>query len=320
MNRSFHRSDFLSLAAAAALTAGLASPAAADTFPVRVQGNLNDDSIAFYYSQKSGLFQKAGLDVTIERGTSGAGVAAAVLAGSYEVGKSSITSILEAHEKGIPFTLIAPAGIQDVSAPYGGMLALKETALKSGKDLENQTVGLSSLSSIGRAAVCSWVEKNGGNWKAVQFVEIPLTQAAGAVTQKRVIASETVQPFLAQALDSGTFQALPVYDTLAPRFALTVWFTTRDWSAQHPDQAKAFAKTIAQAAAYTNAHQAETAPLLAQATSVELGVIQHMQRVTNGAALVPGQLQPIINAATRYGLLKASFPATEVIDRNAVTG
>ena len=99
----------------------------------------------------------------------------------------------------------------------------------------------------------------------------------------------------------------------------TVWFTTRDWSARHADQARAFARTIAQAAIYTNSHQAETAPLMAQATNVELGVIQHMQRVANGIALVPSQLQPIINAASKYGLLRASFPAIDVIDRNAVT-
>ncbi len=318
MMRPIRRSRFCVLTGGSLVIAATTLPARGQILPIRVQGNLNDDSTAFYYAQKSGMFQKAGLDVTIERGTSGAGVAAAVLAGSYDVGKSSITSILEAHEKGIPLTLLAPAGIQDVTAPYGGMLVLKDASIKSGKDLENQTVGLSSLSSIGRAAVCSWAEKNRGNWRAIQFVEIPLTQAAGAVTQKRVIASETVQPSLAAALDTGAFQALPVYDTLAPRFALTVWFTTKDWSAKHPDQARAFARTIAQAATYTNSHQAETAPLIAQATGVELSVIQHMQRVSNGTVLAPKELQPVINASSKYGLLKAAFAASDVIDQNAV--
>ena len=317
MKRFISRSEFVAVTAAAVAVAG--TPARAQTVPIRVQGNINDDSTAFYYAQKSGLFKKAGLDVTIEPGTSGAAVAATVLGGSYDLGKSSITSILEAHEKGIPFTLLAPAGIQEIAAPYGGMLVLKETSIKSGRDVENQTVALSSLSSIGRAAVCSWVEKNGGNWRAVQFVELPMTQAAGAVAQKRVFAAETVQPFFAQALDTGTYQALPVYDTLGQRFALTVWFTTRDWSAKHPEQARAFTRTLAQAAAYTNAHEAETAPLMAQATNVDVAVFRQMRRVVNGTILAPAQLQPIISACTKYGSLKASFPAADVIDRNAVT-
>lgn len=311
------RSRFLAFAAASA-AAGIAQRASAQELTqVRVLGNPNDDSTSLYYALKTGMFKKAGLDVTIDMGTSGAAVAAAVAAGSYEIGKSSVTSIFQAHEKGLPFTLIAPASVQEASAPFAGMIALKESPIRTGKDLENQTVGLSSLSSIGRAAVCSWVEASGGDWKSVKFVEIPLTQAAAAVEQKRVYASETAQPLLATALANSAIRNLPVYQAIAPRFFLTVWFTTKEWSAKHPDAARAFARVMATSAAYVNAHHAETAPIMAEASGTDLAVIQNMQRVVNGTTLTPALLQPTINVAAKYGALKAPFLAQEMIDSNA---
>jgi NitT/TauT family transport system substrate-binding protein len=311
------RSRFAGLAAAALvlppLTARAQTPAT-----IRVMGNPNDDATSVFYAIKAGLFTKAGLDIHIETGTSGAAVAAAVAGGSFDIGKSSITSIFEAHEKGIPFALLAPAGIQELAAPFAGTLALKDGPIHSAKDLENQVVGVSSLSSIGRAAVCRWVDKAGGNWRSVQFVEIPLTQAQAAVLQKRVVASEIAQPLLAAALATGNFQNLPTYQAIAPTFAFTCWFTTRDWSARHPDLARAFARVVAQSAAFTNAHHSDTAPIMAQASGVDIAVLQNMQRVNDGAAVDPLQVQPLIDAAAAYGMLKASFPAREIIDTNAL--
>jgi hypothetical protein len=42
-----------------------------------------------------------------------------------------------------------------------------------------------------------------------------------------------------------------------------------------------------------------------------------MQRVVNGSVLLPALIQPTIDATARYGGLKASFPAQEIIDARA---
>jgi NitT/TauT family transport system substrate-binding protein len=303
---ALRRSTFLALGTAAVAVPRLDAQAQSLT-TIRVMGNPNDDATSVFYAIKTGMFQKAGLDIHIESGTSGAAVAAAVAGGSFDIGKSSITSIFEAHEKGVPFALLAPAGIQETAAPFAGTLALKDSPVKSGKDLENQVVGVSSLSSIGRAAVCRWVDRAGGNWHTVQFVEIP-----------RVVAAEIAQPLLAASLATGNFQNLPTYQALAPRFVFTCWFTTKDWSSKYPDLARSFARVVAQSAAITNTHHTDTAPVMAAASGVELSVLQNMQRVNDGTTLDPAQIQPLIDASAAYGMLKASFPARDIVDPNAL--
>jgi NitT/TauT family transport system substrate-binding protein len=315
--KAIKRSAFVTFAASAIAVPRLEAHGQQLT-TIRIMGNPNDDATSVFYAIKSGLFQKAGIDIHIESGTSGAAVAAAVAGGSFDIGKSSITSIFEAHEKGVPFALLAPAGIQETAVPFAGTLALKDAPIKGGKDLENAVVGVSSLSSIGRAAVCRWVDKAGGNWHSVQFVEIPLTQAAAAVSQKRVVASEIAQPLLAAALETGNFQNLPTYQAISPRFVFTCWFTTKEWSSKHPDLARSFARIVAQSAAFTNMHHSDTAAVMAQSSGVELSVLQNMQRVNDGTTLDPAQVQPLIDASATYGMLKASFPTRDILDPNAL--
>lgn len=315
------RSRFLAAGASAvaAAAAGIAPAAAQQSTVIRVLGNPNDDATSLYWAQRSGMFQKAGLDVRIDpgAGVSGAQVAAAVIGGNYDVGKSSVTSIFEAHEKGIPFKILAPASIQDTAVPFVGTIALKDAPIRTGKDLENQIVGVSSLSSIGRPAVCAWVEASGGDWRSVKFVEIPLTQAPAAVQQRRVIASEVAQPLLATSLATGNFRNLPTYQAIAPRFFLTIWFTTDEWSAKNPQAARTFARVLAQSANYTNAHHAETAPIMAEASHTDPAVMLNMQRSINGSLLLAALIQPAIDASAKYGALKAPFPARDVIDPQA---
>lgn len=313
------RSNFVSLAFAAAVAGSMRGAMAQGLTPIRVLGNANDDATSLFYAMRSGLFGSAGLDVHIDPGTSGAAVAAAVAAGSYDIGKSSVNPILEAHQNGIPFAMLAPAGIQNADAPFAGLLMVKDSPIRTGADLNGQVVGLTSLSSISRVAISSWVDKNGGDWRAVKYVEISSSEAPGAVAQKRVVAAECGQPLLQSVLDGGTFRLLPAYEAIAPRFLLTTWFTTKDWSAKHPDAARAFARVVARAATYTNAHHAETVAMMAEVSHVDAAVIAKMQRVVDGTVLEPGLLQPTIDASAKYGTLKAAFPAREIIDPNALT-
>ena len=78
---------------------------------VRVATQAFDDMTAMLYAQRMGWFQRAGLDVQIERQTtSGAAIGAAILGGTFDIGKMGLSDVIQAHEKGIPFVIVAPAG------------------------------------------------------------------------------------------------------------------------------------------------------------------------------------------------------------------
>ena len=68
---------------------------------------------------------------------------------------------------------------------------------------------------------------------------------------------------------------------------------------------------IVKTAKWANTHQAESGQILAKYAKA---IIQPgMSRVTYAEKLDPAQVQPFINAGAKYGMLKAPFPATELL-------
>lgn len=317
LRSSVTRLGFMQKAGCIALAGELAAvePAgAAGLKPLWVAVAPSDGVTSVLYAKRAGLFEKAGLDVTLEIQRNGSAVAAAVLSNAYDIGNSSVTSIFLAHENGLPVTLVAPAGVFDTKSPYAGALVVKDSPLKLDKDANGQTVGVVSLAGIGHDAFCAWVEQHGGDPHSLQFAEIPFSVGPAALEQRRVVATEMTTPVLTSAMDSGNFRLIPIYTAIAPTFILSTWFTSQQYANQNPDTVRTFARVVADAASYVNDHHSETAPAVAEFTGIPLSQVLRMPRSTQGTRLEPALIQPAIDAAVKYGSLKAPFQARDIIN------
>ena len=96
----------------------------------------NDDMISVLYAQQSGMFKAAGLDVVLDKSSpNGSAIATAVAAGSYEIGKSSITTMFDSHLHGLPFTIIGTAALYQAEKPYVGFIVPIDSPIKTTKQL-----------------------------------------------------------------------------------------------------------------------------------------------------------------------------------------
>jgi ABC-type nitrate/sulfonate/bicarbonate transport system substrate-binding protein len=77
---------------------------------------------------------------------------------------------------------------------------------------------------------------------------------------------------LTVALESGRFRVLgrPL-DAIAPRFLLSSWVASADYIAKNPETVSAFTAALAEAARFTNAHQAATTDMVAAFTGLGPG-------------------------------------------------
>lgn len=296
----------------------LAAPAARADEPglvrLRIGATLNDDCTALVYAQKSGMFRRAGLDVELEGQNSGAATASAIVAGTYDIGKSSLVSLFNARLRGLPFVLIAPAGVSDSKAPYAQLVVGANSTIRTGKDLNGKVVAVQSLNDLNQVVTAAWVDKHGGDSKTLKYVEMPMSAAAPAIAQRRVDAAVLVHPPLDKALADGTVRVLgDAYGAVAPRILVSGWFTTTDWVKKHPETAKKFAQVVEEAAAYTNAHHAETAEMMASLMKISMPVMQHMTRAVDGTSLSRGEIQPLIDAAVAYKMIPRPIPIDEIL-------
>jgi NitT/TauT family transport system substrate-binding protein len=125
--------------------AALALPhvAAAQTLTTLAVAGVPEDSITpVLYGVQSGLYKRNGLDVQVTPERSGPAITAGVAGGAYQIGKSSITPLIQAHAKGLPLVIIAPAGVYTSAAPIDGMFVRADSPIKTAADLNGKTFGV----------------------------------------------------------------------------------------------------------------------------------------------------------------------------------
>lgn len=265
-----------------------------------------------YYAQTMGFFRKAGLNVQLTSLNNGSAVAAAVAGGAADVGQSNAVSIAIAHEKGLPFVYIAGANRYSVKNRQAALLVSAQSPIRSAHDLVGKTVAISGIRGITEIGTRDWMDKNGADSKTVRFLEMPFSSMAAALEQNRVDAALLSEPELEAALNTNHFRILAdVYPAIGNDFLFGGWFATTDWAKAHPDVVRAFARAMGETARWANSHQRESAQILDQATGIRMGPTVH--RVTFADDLNPVELQPVIDVCAKYGLLKASFPASQII-------
>jgi NitT/TauT family transport system substrate-binding protein len=281
---------------------------------LRIGTTMSDDFTPVLYALKNDMFKKAGLDVQVTVLGSGAAIATAVVGGALDLGKSSIVSLMAAHVKGVPLAIVCPGAIYDARTPYAALVMPADASYKTGKDLEGKTVASPALNDFNSLVTKMWVDQNGGDSSLVQFVEMPNVAQAAALAAHRIDGAVLQQPDLQNALDSGKVKQLGLaYSAISQQFMFAGWFASTDWATKHPDLVRTFRRVAIEAAKYTNAHHAETAGILADATKMPLTVVSQMPRVDSATALDEKLIQPMVDAAAKYKMLPHTFPAKEMI-------
>jgi len=297
------------------LTAATVRAQTNELVPLKVGLTPDDDVTPLIYGIRAGLFRAAGLDVQIQRSTNGSAVAAAVVSGNYEIGKSSLVSLMNARIKGVPIVLIAPGVTFDLRYPYTQLLVANDAGISSGKDLNGKTVAVASLKDLAQLSISSWVDAHGGDSSTLQFVEVPMSAAGAALQEHRIYTASVTEPFLDAAIATGKFRGLGSgYAAIANHFMIAGWFATTDWASKHVEVVKKFSATLIKAEQYTNSHRPQTAAMMAEFTGIPLDVYEKLgQRATNGTTLRPSDIQPLIDRAAQYKIIPQRFAAEDLI-------
>jgi NitT/TauT family transport system substrate-binding protein len=282
-----------------------------ETTAIRIASTPIDIGAEVYYAQALGYFKAAGLDVQIQSIDNGAAIAAAIAGGAADIGQSNVVSIATAYEKKLPFVVLAPAGAYSSAAPTTVMITLADAPFKTPKDVEGKTIVTNGILNIGQIGGDAWLDKNGVNWRAVRWIEVPTGATAAALINHRVDLAVLSEPTLSAALATGKFRVFAVpYDAIGKRWQIGAWFTTKAWVAAHPDAAKKFVAVMQQTARWANAHHAESLQILRDVSKADFPSTMH--RATYGDQLDPALFQPVIDNSAKYGALTAAFPATEL--------
>jgi NitT/TauT family transport system substrate-binding protein len=292
----------------------LATPPARAQTPVSLHVGTTASEVGaeVFYGVELGYFKRAGLDVQLEILPNGGAVAAAVASGAVDIGLSDVMSVINAHARNVPFVYIAPGLETSITAPTSAIIVARDSTVREAKDLRG-VIAVSGLNNIAQIAAMVWIDRNGGDLKQVKFIEMPFPAMPPALAAGTLQAASANEPWLTAATDRGDRVIFEDHNPIAPRFLLGGWITTRDWLAQHQPTAAAFATAIRSIAGWSNLHRAETAPILSKYTKLPVELIGRMHRGNFAEHLDPALIQPVIDAAAKYGVISARFSAADLM-------
>jgi NitT/TauT family transport system substrate-binding protein len=288
-------------------------PVSAQTAPdhLRIGAAPVEVGALVYYAQDEGFFKKANLDVEIVAAANGPAIAAAVASGTVDVGSGNALSIAQAHEKGLNFVYVAPSGAYTTASPTAGCVVAKASPVHTAKDLNGKTIAVATLGSLGEISMRAWLDQNGADLSTIKFVEMPYSAMDTAIVAGRVDAAAMEEPALDKLLATDGRMLAHCYDAIAKDFSEGGYFTTSDYVKAHLEVMRRFAAVMSQTARWANANQSITAKILEKYTGVAIADQAH--RVHYHDKLDPAKIQPLVNAAAKYGTLKAVFPASEIM-------
>ncbi|MET0820516.1 MAG: ABC transporter substrate-binding protein [Aeromicrobium sp.] len=245
----------LALAAAAALTTVLAAcGGGSDSGPadgdgprkVKVGALPILDVAAMHLGIQEGLFEKEGLDLEVENAQGGAAIIPAVLKGSTPIGFSNVTSLLIARSKGLPVQIIAPASAStgEPGKDFAAVVVKDDSSIQGAADLAGKTVAINTLNNISDTVIRETVRKDGGDEKAVKFVEMAFPDMPAALDAGNVDAVFVVEPFLSITGKAGARPVAWPYAEAVDGLEVAVFFTSEQTAKSDPELIEKFTRAM----------------------------------------------------------------------------
>jgi NitT/TauT family transport system substrate-binding protein len=273
----------------------------------------SDSASAVFFAKELGYFAQNGLDVNIITTANGGDAVNATVSGSVDIASSNVSSLILAATRGLPVVAVAPGGVYNGS-PTLALLVLKDSPLRTAADLNGKVIAVPGLNTIGQYIVQAYMDKNGGNWRSVKFIELPLPSMPAALEQHRTDCVATFEPFVTTALDSGNLRIFAdPNSSIGPGWFTSIWISSTAFAQKNPDVLRQFSVAMRAAAVWANAHRQESATILSKYSKISADLAGRMARDQQGTTLDPKLMQPVIDAMKKYGDLSSPLTAAQLV-------
>ncbi len=284
---------------------------------VRVGTVASDSFAGAYFAQDEGFFQKAGLTVDLQTFRNGAAVSEAIAGGALDIGSATPITVANAVARDVPLVIIAAGGLSTAKAPNTLLVVAQSSPVRVAKDLVGKTVAVTGIRALADGGIDLWLEKSGVDPTKVPRIEMIGGAMAAAIERGTVTAALMNEPARSIALKNGSFRVIgDPFSAIGPQVLTAAWYTTTAFAEQNPDVVRRFQNAIESAQLWANAHQNESAPILAKYANSDLDIIRGMVRCAFADKLRAPQIQPELDMAFRFGIIPKPVKATELMARS----
>ena len=247
------------------LALGLLPAAAQTAEKLRFSYGGGADVAAAWIARDQGFFARAGLDVTMAQSPNTALFPAALQSGSLDIAAPTAPLVLQAVAGGLDLVVLSGGSVTRQAAT--GMVALARPGLRlaTPADFTGVKVGVPGLGGFLDILFREWVRGHGVAPESLHYVELGQGLMADALRGGGVDAVVVSDPMATRIAQSGAGSvAGSITRDVPDGLPVVVYAAQHDWTISHEVAAHGFARAIAQATEYANAHPAETRATIAR--------------------------------------------------------
>jgi len=284
-----------------------ASPGWAQTgkTPLTISYTATPEFGAVFIAKERGLFDKHGLDVTLQLIPVSPNVPGAVMSGSVQVGGTTPPVLLQAVDGGLDLVAIAGGGVYDNSSRGLGMVARSGVSISTPQDLVGKKVGVPGFGAAIHLLVKRWLMDKGVDPKKVTFIEIGIPQMPDVLKGGSVDAVATAEPFVGRIVQAQIGSAVPAFANELPNgFSTVLYISTRQWATSHGAAVQAFRAATVEAIVWANANKTQAYADIGKYFNVPPPVLQATPWPNWVAGLNDQHLRPWVDLMNNQSLLK----------------
>ena len=256
-----------------------------------------------------GIFEKNGLDVSLEFGQGGAALLPAVSSGSMDFAVGNPLSLLTAESQGLEMSILSGYSLSyenskdpEEFAP-SALIVQEDSGIETWSDLEGKSVATNTLQTQGHLTTLARVDEDGGDSSQVEFKEIAFPDQLAQLEQGNIDAMWVPEPFLTMALNTDGTRMLGDPLRAIDDLNSMVTFSSREFAAENPDIAKAFTDSIAEAAELAMSDEAEYVQAISDFSDMEVELVESLNLEYITAEMNPTSLHELNEIAVEYEFL-----------------
>lgn len=226
---------------------------------------------------EKGYFEKENLDIELIKLSGGAKILEALAGGSVDIGFSNVISLILSNSAGLDFKAITGGPVENLNHKETAIMVLKESKIKSPKDLEGKTIAVNTRKNIMELMLVRYFEKHNVDQSKVKLSEIPFPNMEQVLTLNQVDAVATIEPFVTFSTEIGRSRVLSNYFTEVDSVIEISSYNASDkFIANNKNAIIAFQSAMKAATDYALTHEEEMKMIVSKYTNLSSEQLENM--------------------------------------------
>jgi NitT/TauT family transport system substrate-binding protein len=262
------------------------------------------DFAPIYVALDQGIFEKHGLNVTLQEIFSSPGLVSAVTSGSADIATTSATQAVTGISNGLPIKIVSGGSISPTEGNTE-ILVKADSDIQTFKDLEGKTVNTVALQGLFHLGTLSAVQNDGGDWTKVETIPGQQPDLGALLDSGRVDAIVIQEPYLSQFKEEFGFRSLGnPYATLGYAIPAGVWISSIEQTQNEPETMRRFRAAMAEASDFAQANDDIIRAKVPEITSLTADQVANLALPTFAGEIPEESMTSMGNSMLAYGWLK----------------